>query len=320
MTVTASSPGSAAPVAVGYDDSAPASRALDVAADEAARREAPLVVVVIGGRTWLWAEGSDSSFRDFPLAEQSSTVACARALARISMRHPDLTVELMTVADAVEDRLLRLGRQAQLLVLGHRGQHRLRCLTIGSMSAEIARVFTCPVLIARELGDGESADLRPGGDRGDTGRVVVGLDGTERSNAVMRVALSQAMVTGRPLVAVHAFLGALDPGNRAMARSWATFSRAVVSFGSQVGRSHEFILSQQDPVTALCDQARPADLLVLGTRGHGRLAGLVPAAVSRALLDAMPCDLLIVRWNDATARTEAPPALPALAGQGIGAW
>jgi nucleotide-binding universal stress UspA family protein len=130
----------------------------------------------------------------------------------------------------------------------------------------------------------------------------------------MTAALSQALRADRPLVAVHAYTDVLDPANRAVARSWAAFSHAVASFGCRPGRAHDFTLSQQDPVSALLDRVAPGDLLVLGTRGGGRLAGLIPTAVSRAVLDAMPCDLLVVRSGDPMplAMPSRPPAVAAL--------
>ena len=45
---------------------------------------------------------------------------------------------------------------------------------------------------------------------------------------------------------------------------------------------------------ALLRYADPDDLLVLGNRGGGRLAGHVTESVTRAVLDEMPCDVMLV--------------------------
>lgn len=58
-----------------------------------------------------------------------------------------------------------------------------------------------------------------------------------------------------------------------------------------------------DPVSALLGAASPGDLLVVGTRGGGTLAGLVPGSVARSLLVAGRHDVMIVR----------PPGVPARA-------
>jgi nucleotide-binding universal stress UspA family protein len=58
---------------------------------------------------------------------------------------------------------------------------------------------------------------------------------------------------------------------------------------------NRLVITQDDPATALLRSAGPGDLLVVGTHGHGRLAGLVAGSVSREILDRMTCDVMVVQ-------------------------
>jgi len=55
------------------------------------------------------------------------------------------------------------------------------------------------------------------------------------------------------------------------------------------------VITSDDPVHALLRRVGQADLLVVGTHGHGRLAGQIAGSVSRAILDKMTCDVLLVQ-------------------------
>jgi len=54
------------------------------------------------------------------------------------------------------------------------------------------------------------------------------------------------------------------------------------------------VITQGDPVHALLHRVGPGDLLVVGTRGQGGLAGLVNGSVSRQILDQITCDVMVV--------------------------
>jgi nucleotide-binding universal stress UspA family protein len=64
------------------------------------------------------------------------------------------------------------------------------------------------------------------------------------------------------------------------------------------------------PDEVLVEQARDADLLVVGTRGHGQLASLVLGSVSRACAQHATCPVTIVPPQpiDASRARVMPPA------------
>jgi nucleotide-binding universal stress UspA family protein len=54
-------------------------------------------------------------------------------------------------------------------------------------------------------------------------------------------------------------------------------------------------VTMASPTAALLDHADDAQLVVVGSRGHGGFAGLVVGSTSRALIYHAPCPLLVVR-------------------------
>ncbi|MFC7589341.1 universal stress protein [Nonomuraea antimicrobica] len=49
------------------------------------------------------------------------------------------------------------------------------------------------------------------------------------------------------------------------------------------------------PVEVLKEAGSEADLLVVGSRGHGQLAGMLIGSISQAMLHHAPCPLAVVR-------------------------
>jgi len=139
-------------IVVGVDGSDAADAALDVAVDEAAAHGARLRVVVVwqmpvvaytdGGGVILDEESLDR-FR-----ETAERVA-GNALARVRRRVPalDCTTEVRGGQPAEE--LLGVGADADLIVVGSRGLGGFKRLMMGSVSDQVVRHATCPVLVVR---------------------------------------------------------------------------------------------------------------------------------------------------------------------------
>jgi nucleotide-binding universal stress UspA family protein len=134
------------------------------------------------------------------------------------------------------------------------------------------------------------------------GRYVVGMDGSEQSQSALRSALTLAELTGAHVEAVSAwtyppFYGQgyvpTDPDLESDALSSLEDAVAgVVGFTKPSNLTT--VLLKGIPTATLIEQSRGADLLILGSRGHGGFAGLLLGSVSAACAEHATCPVLII--------------------------
>ena len=125
---------------------------------------------------------------------------------------------------------------------------------------------------------------------------------------MLLTAAAEAVIRGVGLTLVHALdRGAtLDPA--ALADGWERCRASLRSADLPRGVPNRLVVSQEEPVAALRNRVGPRDLLVVGTGGDRAATGVsggLPAGrngrldlargpVSRGLLAAMPCDVMLV--------------------------
>jgi nucleotide-binding universal stress UspA family protein len=146
----------------------------------------------------------------------------------------------------------------------------------------------------------------------DIGVIVVGVDRSASAKAALRFTLDEARLRQARVRVIHAWqfrppygrsvgiegvplaLGAdLDGFQRAAAAELdAIVAEAAPGAG---GFGIEKRVEQGDPATVLVDQSRDADLLVVGSRGHGGFASLLLGSVSQACAQHAACPVVIVR-------------------------
>ena len=151
--------------------------------------------------------------------------------------------------------------------------------------------------------------------------IVVGVDSSASAKAALRFALEEAHLRGARVRVVHAWqfrppygrsvgvegvplvLGAnLDGYSRAASAELdAIVAEAALGAG---GFGIEKRVEQGDPATVLIDQSRDADLLVVGSRGHGGFASLLLGSVSQVCAQHAACPVVIVRGRDQTQAEE----------------
>ncbi|HXT43555.1 MAG TPA: universal stress protein [Pseudonocardiaceae bacterium] len=143
--------------------------------------------------------------------------------------------------------------------------------------------------------------------------IVVGVDGSQSAQEALRVAVDEARLRGAVLRAVMAwdvstmayggmsgFGPDIDPtvveeGAR------AALDSAVDALGEQAtGVEVERVMRMGRPAQVLVEEARGADLLVVGSRGHGGFAGLLLGSVSHQCALHAPCPVLIVHEPNRT--------------------
>jgi nucleotide-binding universal stress UspA family protein len=185
-------------IVVGYDGSESSRVALTWALTEAAARNAPIVAVhVLDGAIGPWASGAARSTRtrDELRADGERLLLAARHESR--REAPDVDLQTRMLEGPTAGTLLEQLADARMVVVGSGGLGELAELLVGSTDVQLVNHASCPVVVVRSL---EYQEPGP-----EAGRVVVGVDGAERSADVLAFAFEEASVRGTGLTAVHAW-------------------------------------------------------------------------------------------------------------------
>jgi nucleotide-binding universal stress UspA family protein len=263
------------------------------AAAEAARREAPLRLVF----AFAWPHqalrrrgGQEQMHRDVLLAaarEQLGTAAEAAVRAE-----QGLDVQQQLIVGSPIPVLAEEAGRAQLLVLGHRGLGQVEGLLVGSVAAALAGHGPCPVVVLR--GDEQPLESLP---------VVVGVDG--HSDAAIAFAFEAAAARRVSVVAMHSWWQPVfEPEMAAVLfdrRAIQTEEERVLAqrldgwADKYPGVFVERHVIADSPAVGLIEQARAAQLVVVGSRGRGAFASTVLGSVGNVLLHRSPCPVAMVR-------------------------
>jgi nucleotide-binding universal stress UspA family protein len=138
-------------------------------------------------------------------------------------------------------------------------------------------------------------------------RIVVGVDGSGSSKEALRWAAAEAQRSGAVLDVVMAWdnpyremwLPSDPPGADRLALVKRTVRGLVDEvLGPQPPVTVEAMAAEGPPAQILVRAAGGADLLVVGSRGHGGFAGVMLGSVSLHCVSHAPCPVVVVR--DAT--------------------
>ncbi len=142
---------------------------------------------------------------------------------------------------------------------------------------------------------------------GRMGTIMVGVDGSVPSAAALRFAAEEARVRGARLRVVHAWHLPLLPGGetsgadleyvelrRADAERLLTEAVAEIRLEAE-GVEIDSAAVEGRAAKVLVDEARDADLLVVGSRGRGGFAGLLLGSVGQQCAQHAICPVAIVR-------------------------
>ncbi|GAB1516707.1 universal stress protein [Actinophytocola sp. KF-1] len=290
------------PVVVGVDGSESALQAVRWAAREAASRSAPLRLVHVCDvapvrRPRRVAPPRD--FRDAVMAQGRHWLTEASRAARRAV--PGLSVITDLRAGAPAEVMISESRTAQLLVVGSRGLGGCRAMVVGSVAVALSAHGHCPVVV---MHSSTRDDVPPGG-----GPVVVGVDGSDLSDAAITFAFEWAFAHGVPLVAVHTWL------DMHMAGAWTTLPGTVDWEQVQAGEERRLaerlspwrdkfpqvevqaVVRRDRPDRALLDHATGARLIVVGSHGRDAFAGMGISSVSQTLVHHAECPVAVARTD-----------------------
>ena len=283
-------------VVVGVDGSDHARQAARWGAAEAERRGIPLRLVI--AFTWVsdsaaGKHGHGDHTRESLLDAARGRLVDAAVVAQQVAAGIDIEQQLI-VGSPVEV-LAEEARRAQVLVVGDRGLSRIEGLLAGSVAAALAAHAPCPVVVVR------GAEEEPAA----TAPVVVGVDGSAVSDAAIAFAFEAASARRTGLVAMHSWLDMVfEPEVAAMPSDRDAMEAAERQLLSDrlAGWPEKYpdvfvaqLVIRGSPARSLLEQAAAAQLVVVGSRGHGDFTGWVLGSVSNALLHRSPCPVAVVR-------------------------
>jgi nucleotide-binding universal stress UspA family protein len=193
---------------------------------------------------------------------------------------------------------------AELIVVGARGAGAASALLLGSVSQALAARASCPTLVVPPNASGESAapDVEAR-----KRSIVCGIDGSDDARSAARVAARLASALGDRLVLAH--VG--DAGEHEATAGVEYETLLEADGGARLRMLHDATRVTGDaevavslvggsPTAALEDLAarESAELIAVGTRGHGALKALALGSVSRTLAASASCPVLVVNERD----------------------
>ncbi|RAY11405.1 universal stress protein [Actinomadura craniellae] len=281
----------AEPIIVATDGSEPAVRALEWAADEAARWELPLHVVHVVER-WISTTPimPPPDLADSFMENGRRILAEGEEIAR--SRRPGIEVTAELLSDPVVFALRQQSKRGFEMVLGHRGLGGFASMLLGSTGMRVAGHAAGPVVIVR------------GDDFAERGEVVVGIDLADVSEPAMEYAYRAAAVRGARLRVLHGW--ELPP---ALLQTGYGVDQADVEESMRSGLVHaqehwrgahpgvEVVEStvRAHPVTALVEASGEADLVVVGARGRTGLGAFRLGSVSHGVIHHSHVPVAVVR-------------------------
>lgn len=139
--------------------------------------------------------------------------------------------------------------------------------------------------------------------------VVVGVDGSEPSNEALRWAARQAELTGSQLRVVMcwelpsmAYWAPLPEGLDLEKDAQVALHRTVLDvLGAAPAVKVSEVVCEGHPAPALLAESADAELLVVGSRGHGAFTGMLIGSVSEHCVTHATCPVVVVRSRSGTA-------------------
>lgn len=135
------------------------------------------------------------------------------------------------------------------------------------------------------------------------GRIYVGVDGSPSSQQALRWAAGQADLTGGEVHAViawsfpdvYAWGTVIDEIDWAANAEEALEQAVADALDPAAAERVQRHVIQGSPARSLLETAADADLLVVGSRGHGGFTGMLLGSVSQHAVTHARCPVVVVR-------------------------
>jgi nucleotide-binding universal stress UspA family protein len=223
----------------------------------------------------------------------------------------DVPVEVVAYADTSPARALQriaAAWGASIIVLGPSHRAGIGHVLPGSTGQQLLCATRRTVaVVPRGWRPSRDAPLR---------HIGCGYDGTAESEAALETAAALSRAVRGELDVMRAFWSAPLSSPQSIAVVADLERRAGAGLGEAVQRQPEDANARaavllNDPAQALIARSREVDLLVLGSRGKGPLAGIWAGSVSSRVIREAACPVLVVPRGVRPALVEPAAAQPA---------
>jgi nucleotide-binding universal stress UspA family protein len=132
--------------------------------------------------------------------------------------------------------------------------------------------------------------------------IVVGVDGSDPSKEALTWAVRYAALTGSVVNAVITWSYPAMYGVSGVPLNWSPEADAreilastlAAVLGPEASSSVTQLVHEGNPAQVLLDETKDAQMLVVGSRGHGGFAGLLLGSVSAVCAEHAQCPVLVI--------------------------
>ena len=285
-------------IVVGVDGSPASKVAVYWAARDAAMRNVALTLVhVISATAATWLDAPmPAAFAQWQEDRGHAVLNDALKLVEDNAEeHGPAQIDRKLFSSGAIPTLVKLSKEAEMIVVGCRGRGPLQQRLLGSVSSELVQRAYCPVAV---IHDEDPLMPYPA-----QAPVLVGIDGSPTSELATAIAFDEASRRGVDLVAVHVFsdhtddfvegyLDNLDEwGQEALAERLAGWTERYPDV--TVHR----VVEKERPARRLLEQSEKSQLLVVGSRGRSGFTGLLLGSVSSAVAHRARLPVIVARQS-----------------------
>lgn len=283
-------------IVVGVDGSPASKVAVDWAAREADMRNAALTLVHVLPAARFWPEvATPSRIEQLYQSQAQRWLREATTVAEKAMTAPG-RIDTRLLDGAVLPSLVDLSKEAQLIVVGCRGQGSIARRLMGSISRGLVQRAHCLVAVLHDEDPLMSCPVA-------RAPVVVGIDGSPASELAAEIAFDEASRRGVELVAVHAWMD--DTTFELPADEWSATGKGMAeqTLTQQLTRWRQRypevpvrqVVVRDQPARQLVKQADDAQLVVVGSHGRGGFAGMLLGSVAAAVAESARMPVIVAR-------------------------
>ena len=279
-------------ITVGFDGTPSSTEAVHWAADEASLRGVELRIVTCYDLPFTGPAMVGFGYPEAAAVLHADAKAQVEEMAAsVRGAHGHLDVSTCAMIGPASAVLVEDLDADDLVVLGASSHHGSSAFWLGSTPRSVVRHSPCPVAIIR----GQATIGRPD-------RIVVGIDGSDSSNAALVWACDAADRQRAQLLVVHGWTYpyfAVDTSS-AQARDLTRVDAAcvldtAVEFATaRCGAPVSWNLVEATPATALLQTVRDGDVLVVGSRGHGGVVSAIFGSTTNMVLDQCAVPMIVV--------------------------